>query len=82
MFQSRQAPSPSYCKTWDINLVLQYTGSMGNFQELSLKDFTLKLVMLVTLTKAKRGQSMHVLDTWNMVQEETSYMFMFHSNLY
>lgn len=82
MFQSRRPPLPSYCKTWDFNLVLQYTGSMGNFQELSLKDFTLKLLMLVTLTTAQRGQSMHVLDTRNMVQQETAYMFMLHSNLY
>ena len=42
IFQSR--PSlPRYCKTWDVNLVLQYIGSMGNSQELSLKDLTLKL---------------------------------------
>jgi len=72
IFQSRP-PLLRYCKTWDVNLVLQYIGSMGNSQELSLKDLTLKLVMLVALTTAKRGQSLHLLDTQNT--------FMLNSNL-
>lgn len=37
--QSRP-PLPGYPKTWDVNLVLQYIGSIGNSQELSLKDLT------------------------------------------
>lgn len=74
-------PLPRYCKTWDVNLVLQYIGSMGNSQELYLKDLTLKFVMLVALTTAQRGQSLHLLDTQNMVQEETACTFMFNSNL-
>ena len=80
IFQSRP-PLPRYCKTWDVNLVLQYIGSMGKSQELSLKDLTLKLVMLVALTTAQRGQSLHLLDTKNMVQEETACTFMLNSNL-
>ncbi|XP_074629610.1 uncharacterized protein LOC141887255 [Acropora palmata] len=80
IFQRRH-PLPRYCKTWDVNLVLQYIGSMGNSQELSLKDLTLKLVMLVALTTAQRGQSLQLLDTQNMVQEETAYTFMLNSNL-
>lgn len=78
IFQSRP-PLPRYCKTWDVNLVLQYIGSMGNSQELSLKDLTLKFVMLVALTTAQRGQSLQLLDTQNMVQEETAYTY--NSNL-
>ena len=80
IFQGRPTV-PRYCKTWDVNLVLQYIGSMGNSQELSLKDLTLKLVMLVALTTAQRGQSLQLLDTQNMVQEETAYTFMLNSNL-
>lgn len=80
VFQSRP-PLPRYSKTWDVNLVLQYIGTMGNSQELSLKDLTLKLVMLVALTTAQRGQSLHLLDTLNMVQEETAYTFLLDSNL-
>jgi len=54
---------------------------MGSSQELSLKHLTLKLVMLVALTTAQGGQSLHLLDTLNMVQEETAYTFMLDSNL-
>ena len=64
----RRTPLPRCCKTWDVNLVLQYISSMGNSQELSLKDLTLKLVMLVVLTTAQRGQSLHLLHTQNMVR--------------
>ena len=80
IFQSRP-PLPRYSKTWDVNLVLQYLGAMGSSQELSLKHLTLKLVMLVALTTAQRGQSLHHLDTLNMVHEETAYTFMLDSNL-
>ena len=54
---------------------------MGNSRELSLKDLTLKLVMLVALTTAQRRQSLQLLDTQNMVQEETTYTVMLNSNL-
>ena len=80
IFQHRP-PLPHYCKTWDVNLVLQYIGSMGNSQELSLKDLTLKLVMLVVLTTAQRGHYLQLLDIQNMVQEEIAYTFMLNSNL-
>lgn len=37
--------------------------------------------MLIALTTAQRGQSLQLLDTQNMVQEETAYTFMLNSNL-
>ena len=37
--------------------------------------------MLVALTTAQRGQSLQLLDTQNMVQEETAYTFTLNSNL-
>ena len=80
IFQSRP-PLPRYCKTWDVNLVLQHIGSLGHSQELSFKDLTLKLVMLVALTTAQRGQSLQSLDIHKMVEEKTAYTFMLNSNL-
>ena len=80
IFQSR-LPLPRYSKTWDVNSVLQYISSMGDSQDLSLKNLTLKLVMLVALTTAQRGQSLHLLDTLGMVREEAAYTFMFSSNI-
>ena len=81
IFQSRP-PLPRYSKTWDVlNSVPQYISSMGDSQDLSLKDLTLKLVMLVALTAAQRGQSLHLLDTLGMIREEAAYTFMLSSNL-
>ena len=43
---------PRYNKTWDVNVVLQYLWGMGKATELSIKELTLKLVMLIVLTTA------------------------------
>ena len=80
IFQSRP-PLPRYTKTWDVNTVLQYIGSLGDSQDLTLKDLTLKLVMLVALTTAQRGQSLHLMDTQGMVREEAAYTFMLSSSI-
>ena len=74
VFQSRPL-LPRYSKTWDVNLVLQYLGSMGNSQKLSLNDLTLKLTMLVALPAPQRAQSLHLLHTLSMVQEESGWVF-------
>ena len=51
VYQNRP-PMPSYNKTWDVNVVLQYLRGMGKATELSIKELTLKLVMLIVLTTA------------------------------
>lgn len=53
IFQSRP-PLPRYGKTWDVNLVLQYIGSI-------------KASHASSLTTAQRSQSIHLLDTIGMV---------------
>ena len=58
-----------------------YSSTLALCQELSLKHLTFKLVKLVALTTTQRGQSLHLLDTPNIVQEETAYTFMPDSNL-
>ena len=56
--------------------MLQYLLSLKDMNELSLKDITLKLVILVALTTAQRGQSLHLMDIANMVQEKDMLTFM------
>ena len=75
IFQSRPA-LPRYNKTWDVNTMLQYLLSLKDTNELSLKDITLKLVILVALTTAQHGQSLHLMDIANMVQEKDTLTFM------
>ena len=43
---------PRYNKTWDVNVILKYLRGMGKVTELSIKELTLKLVMLIVLTTA------------------------------
>ena len=48
--------------------MLQYLLSVKDTKDLTLKDLTLKHVILVALTTVQRGQSWHLMDTGNMVQ--------------
>ena len=55
-------PTPRYQSTWDVQPVLTYLASINSVDKLDLKMLTLKLVMLIALVSAQRGQSLHILD--------------------
>ena len=55
-------PVPKYAVTWDVSKVLRYLSTLSPLKTLSLKDVTLKLVMLISLTSADRGQSLALMD--------------------
>lgn len=57
---------PRYTRTWDVQQVLQYLRAMDPLSSLSLKDLTLKLVMLMALTQAARIQTLHCLCLQNI----------------
>jgi integrase len=57
---NRKPPKPRYLETWDVNIVLEYIKTMGI--DLSLKDLTLKLAMLLALTTVARTSELHKLD--------------------
>ena len=48
-------PLPRYTSTWDVNSVLQYLKSLGPTADLTLKQLTHKLVMLLALTRPSRS---------------------------
>lgn len=52
---------PRYTRTWDVQHVLQQLRAMEPLSSLSLKELTLKLVMLMALTQAARIQTLHCL---------------------
>ena len=54
-------PTPRYAMTWDVKFVLQKIRNMEPLHTLSLKDLSLKLVMLMALTQAARIQTLHLL---------------------
>ena len=63
-----------YAVTWEVNKVLNYLKSTST-TECSLKDLTLKLVTLMSLLSAQRGQTIHYLSLEDMVTSETSVTF-------
>ena len=44
-------PQPRYNSTWDASIVLTWMEGLGENEDLSLSDLTLKLVMLLSLTR-------------------------------
>ena len=68
-------PTPRYQTTWNVKTVLTYLSSQDSVEKLDLKSLTLKLLMLIALLSAQRGQSIHMLDTACMKVTESSYEF-------
>ena len=52
---------PRYQETWDVTVVLDYLAKFGSPEKLSLKNLTLKVVMLMALLSGQRRQTLHTL---------------------
>lgn len=63
---------PRYQDTWDVKPVLTKLKMMEPLETLSLKELTLKLVMLMALTQAARVQTLHLLVLKNISIMEDS----------
>ena len=55
-------PQPRYTQTWNISTVLDHIAQLGDNKDLSLKQLSLKLVMLMSLTRASRVSELQALD--------------------
>lgn len=53
---------PKYSCVWDVSVVLKFLNSLPCNDNLSLKDLTYKLAILIALVSADRGQSIAFLD--------------------
>ena len=58
-------PRPKYAVTWDVGKVISFLRDLPQVRLLSLKQLTLKLCMLISLTSADRGQSIALMDISN-----------------
>ena len=63
---------PRYTQTWDVKLVLEQLRTLEPLCNLTLKQLTLKLVMLMALTQAARVQTLHLLVLDNICIGETT----------
>ncbi|MPC54045.1 hypothetical protein E2C01_047952 [Portunus trituberculatus] len=61
-----------YVATWDVKPVLQKIRAMDLLHSLSLKDLSLKLVMLMAVTQAARVQTLHLIMLRNIAFGEDS----------
>lgn len=68
---------PKYCKTWDVSNVLGYLRKLSPIKFISLKDLTLKLVMLIAIITASRVQSLHLLTLNGLEKNFHSYTIFF-----
>ena len=71
----KRTPHPRYNKIWDVSLVLNYLTTLDPIEKLTLKDLTLKLLMLLLLVTGQRGQSIHLLNIVTMHLGDTSCVF-------
>ncbi|XP_045131683.1 uncharacterized protein LOC123516453 isoform X1 [Portunus trituberculatus] len=74
-------PLPRYAATWDVQPVLRQLQSMHPLHTLSLKDLTLKLVMLMALTQAVRLQTLHLLTIKGLCIEQDFIMVPLSGNI-
>ena len=68
---------PRYSVTWNVDKVLDYFRSSLPVEQLSLKDLTLKVTMLIALCTAARSQTLRLLSLSNMTVTDDGFMFGF-----
>ena len=71
----KRALHPRYNKIWNESLVLNYLTALDTVEKLTLKDLTLKLLMLLLLITEQRGQSIRLLNIITMRPCDTSCVF-------
>jgi hypothetical protein len=78
---NKRPPQPRYFQTWDICKVLDFFKSQGQNEVLSLKDLSLKLVMLLAITSFHRGAELHRLSAEKMNVFSDRVEFLLEGNL-
>ena len=68
-------PVPKYTVIWEVEVVINFLKTMIPEDDLSNKDLTLKVVMLMALTSIKRCSELQMLDTQHMAVGENKVIF-------
>ena len=72
---------PRYKSVWDVAIVLRYLKTLHPLSQLSLRELTLKLTMLIALLSGQRCQTIHALDINSMkVEAHPTRQFIFQIN--
>ena len=70
-------PVPRYKEVWDVSIVLRFLKTLSPVASLNLKNLSLKLVMLLSLVPAQRGQTLQLFDINLMSTYDSSIVFTF-----
>lgn len=68
-------------EVWDVSVVLKFLKTLSPVASLSVKDLDLKLIMLLSLVTAQRGQTLHLLDVNLMSKSDSNFVFTFNNPL-
>ena len=68
-------PLPKYDCTWDVAVVLKYLETLYPHSDITLKNLTLKLVMIILLVSGQRGQTVHLMDLSSMEMADNTCRF-------
>ena len=68
-------PLPKYDCTWDVAVVLKYLETLHPHSDITLKNLTLKLVMIILLVSGQRGQTVHLMDLSSMEMADNTCRF-------
>jgi len=74
---NKRPPKPKYTFIWDVEVVLKYISNLKCNEQLSLKELTHKLTMLLALTAASRSSEIYLLNINFMIRKTESYIFSF-----
>ena len=77
MFFNLRPSKSRYVHTWDASIVLKYLRKLSPVKFLSLKNLTLKLVMLISLICASTVQTFSCMKLSNMTKRKNSFVFTF-----
>ena len=68
-------PLSKYDCTWDVAVVLKYLETLYPHSDITLKNLTLKLVMIILLVSGQRGQTVHLMDLSSMEMADNTCRF-------
>ena len=69
VFETKK-PVPKYTTTWDVSVVFKYLEKLYPNNKISLKNLSLKVVMLILLLSGQRGQTVYLMNLEGMVLSE------------
>ena len=72
---NERPPQPRYNNIWDVQIVLNFIKTLPDYNNLSLRQLTLKTVGLLALAQINRGSEIKFLDTRFMRIVNQSYVF-------